>query len=467
MDRFHRLAALGLALLLALTACGGGEPAPAGDAPPPVLDIAQAVVESQPNREDYANQLSFQEQEFPLYMEYYGVDPDAVADGVVLYAGGVNACEVAVLTLAEGAEAADVEESLRSYLTSRLGAFTGYAPEQAEIVEAAEVVSSENGDVTALLICRDPDSAADAFARAMRGEGPAEPVSGEAENPPPEDEPPTGPAPEGEPAPQPEPEPQPDPDPDPQPDPQPNTEADPQPEPEPEPEPELQPEPDPQPEPDSGREGWVAFQPPGNHDMTIYDTSGILEAHRSGDASGLSEEDRATLEAAQAVLAACVTEGMTDGEKELALHDWVIQNLEYAWGSFGQEAGPTASTPYGGLVEGEGICLGYASTFQLLMDMAGVECMTVVGASFGSQEDHAWNLVRLDGAWYGVDTTWDDPSDTLPPEDIPASRRAHLYFNVTSDYLRATDHQWDYDRIPEAEGVEYAWTQPKAEEIQP
>ena len=86
------------------------------------------------------------------------------------------------------------------------------------------------------------------------------------------------------------------------------------------------------------------------------------------------------------------------------------------------------------------MCLGFASTFQLLMDMAGVECLTVVGAAFDSREDHAWNMVRLDGEWYCVDATW----DTGVPEGYWS------YFNVTSDYMAATDHQWDYASVPEA-----------------
>ncbi len=448
MDYFDRrllfLVLLSLTCLLVLVACGGQEDdaGPDGGDVPPALDIAQDVVEGQPNKEDYVNQLTAQDQDFTAYLEYYGVDPDAISDGAILYAGGMNACEVAVLTLAEGAEAEDVEERLQAYRNARLGDFTGYAPEQAEVVRKAGVLISEGENVAALLICRDPDGAAEAFARAIRGEKTAAPVSGGAEAQPlvdavPEDEPPAPAGPEPEPKPQPEPEP----------------------EPEPEPKPLPEPEPEQQPEPESGRQDYVAFQPPGKHDMTIYDTGAILDAYRSGDASGLSDEDRATLEAAQAAVEECLAEDMTDYEKELALHDWVILNLEYAWGSFGQEAGPTASTPYGGLVEGEGICLGYASTFQLLMDMAGVECVTVVGASFGSQEDHAWNLVQLDGEWYGVDTTWDDPADTMAPGLIPVSDRTHMYFNVTSDFLRETDHQWAYDEISEAEGTKYAWKQ--------
>ena len=108
--------------------------------------------------------------------------------------------------------------------------------------------------------------------------------------------------------------------------------------------------------------------------------------------------------------------------------------------------------PLGLLQDGTAICLGYASTFQLLMDLLGIECITVVGASFGSSEDHAWNMVKLDGAWYCVDVTWDDPGG--------GGQAIHRYFNVTSQFMRDTDHQWDYGAVPEATAEEYAYRAP-------
>ena len=680
-----------LALALVLTACGGQE---SGGVPeeretPSPLEIARAVLDGQPNREDYVNQITAQDEDFPAFLEYCGVEAEAAADGAIFFAGGVNACEIIVLSLAEDAEMEGVEESLQAHRADRLGAFTGYAPEQAEVVKQSAVLTDEAGGIATLLICQDPDGAAETFRQAVRGELPAQPASGPAGEPVgavlpagtvPEKETPaltvarkvagsqpnasdftggmvlgqegfaermalygveTGDLADGalvwagdglsdqvlilslkEPMEEKSPF-------------LPNlcsamlaqgiaaefgsinmersvyvvfagqdmeaaddafqscqclleeaetfgpsarevaglsvasqpdaadytvelasgtAEFDAQME-------EYGLDPlifsdgaifqtedggeqiailrhrsswycvedhaktmraymrekgyaavikctgeyafgprnsdrratllvlfmcqDPEaawtafqttkddfipdgetassqePEPERDERGYVVFHPPGNHDMTIYDTGAILEAHRSGDVSGLSDRDRATLEAAQAVLADCLTEGMTDYEKELAFHDWVVENLSYFWGGFGVEESEYASTPYGGLVEREGICLGYASTFQLLMDLAGVECMTVVGASAGSEEDHAWNLVRLDGEWYAVDTTWDDPTDPTAPDSVAVSYgRAHRYFNVTSDFLRETDHQWDYDAVPEAEGVKYAWTQP-------
>ena len=74
------------------------------------------------------------------------------------------------------------------------------------------------------------------------------------------------------------------------------------------------------------------------------------------------------------------------------------------------------------------------------MDMAGVECMTVTGASNLMMNNHAWNMVKLNGEWYCADPTWDNRHGP-----------GHFtYFNVTSQHMADTDHQWDYDNTPEA-----------------
>ena len=48
------------------------------------------------------------------------------------------------------------------------------------------------------------------------------------------------------------------------------------------------------------------------------------------------------------------------------------------------------------MIAGKGICSGYASTFQLFMDLLGIEYVTVNGTSHSGTADHAWNMVRLD-----------------------------------------------------------------------
>lgn len=182
-------------------------------------------------------------------------------------------------------------------------------------------------------------------------------------------------------------------------------------------------------------------------ELPRYDTGPVVEAFRTGDLSTLSETDAAVLAACRQVLDQCITPDMTPGQKELAIHDWMIDHTAYDE----THALPNRNHPYGLLVEGTAVCMGYANTFQLFMDLLDIPCLTVTG------DTHAWNLVQLDGDWYAVDVTWDDPLGSYA--DVPAANEAehHRYFNVTSAFLRETGHNWDADGVPNTEGVRWTW----------
>ncbi|MDE6282297.1 MAG: DUF4358 domain-containing protein, partial [Oscillospiraceae bacterium] len=191
------------------------------------------------------------------------------------------------------------------------------------------------------------------------------------------------------------------------------------------------------------------FTPPNEDDMSLYDTSAIRSAWEKGDPAGLSEYDREIYDQAKQVLDEVLQDGMSDYEKEVAVYSWIVQNVNYDWThqDVMKKTPRESFTPYGGLVNHTAVCLGYAATFQLLMDLAGVECVTVVGAAHMSSSDHGWNMVRLKGNWYCVDVTW----DANMREMTGYGRQENWgYFNVTSDWMADTDHQWDYANIPEA-----------------
>lgn len=197
---------------------------------------------------------------------------------------------------------------------------------------------------------------------------------------------------------------------------------------------------------------FTAYDPPNKFDMSLYDTTAVREAWRSGEAAGLGEKDAAILAKCREAMGEVVRDGMTDLEKEAALHSWLMEHGEYdetvrdPRTPLGREDN---NNPYGLLVNGYGICLGYASSFQLLMELAGVECITVVGASKESREDHAWNMVKLEGDWYCVDPTWN--------LSFWKNGRGYGYFNVTSQKMRDTNHQWDYRNVPEATATRFHW----------
>ena len=198
--------------------------------------------------------------------------------------------------------------------------------------------------------------------------------------------------------------------------------------------------------------GRIRYVPTGNEMMEVYDTSAIVAAWQAEDPDSLSEHDRAIYDSAKTVLADILRDGMSDFEKEVEIYDWVLRNVDYDWSQTDElaETARTSYTPYGGLVQRIGVCLGYASTFQLLMELAGVECLTVVGVGL-STDDHAWNMVKLNGEWYCVDATW----DWSYYSSGMMNGREWRYFNTTSDYMARTNHQWDYGAVPEATATDW------------
>ncbi len=119
----------------------------------------------------------------------------------------------------------------------------------------------------------------------------------------------------------------------------------------------------------------------------------------------------------------------SDYDKAKTLHDRLIQTVTYTSAQNDQNA-------YGALVEGKAVCNGYARAYQHLMLKAGIPAWYVRGNSINpttnNREDHAWNLVKLDGQWYYTDVTWDDQG----------SNTFYAYFNVTTQQI-LTDHTLD------------------------
>lgn len=124
-------------------------------------------------------------------------------------------------------------------------------------------------------------------------------------------------------------------------------------------------------------------------------------------------------------------EGMDDFERMLYFHDTVISSCEY------DRSGSNAWSAYGCLVEGRAVCEGYSKALIALCDEAGVLCLPVSGTgSRDITELHMWNKVQMDGEWYNMDLTWDDPT---PGDDAPAEGGAGRYDFLHRDYFGQTD----------------------------
>ena len=160
----------------------------------------------------------------------------------------------------------------------------------------------------------------------------------------------------------------------------------------------------------------------------------IWFAMRSGAMDSLSARDQEIARRAQAVVDSVIAPGMTDLQKETALHDYIIYHADYL-----RDESQDTDSVYGFFERGWIQCSGYVDTFFLLGRMAGLEVTGVSGFVLEDGEAHSWNLVRLDGMWYAVDVTWDDP--------IGGGHEAHTYLNIPHrcfDGLRT----WDPRTLP-------------------
>ena len=71
------------------------------------------------------------------------------------------------------------------------------------------------------------------------------------------------------------------------------------------------------------------------------------------------------------------------------------------------------------------VCDGYSRAFKVLCDKLKIPCVLVDGYALtkadGPGEFHMWNSVQIDGQWYGVDVTWNDPT----VKGIDAAKSGH------------------------------------------
>jgi len=119
---------------------------------------------------------------------------------------------------------------------------------------------------------------------------------------------------------------------------------------------------------------------------------------------------------------------MSDYEKVVAAHAWLVQNVEYDYDNYLNGTIPWSSyTADGAFVDGVAVCQGYALAFKEIMDYYEIPCKYVTSWDM----NHGWNAVKIDGHWYHVDCTWDDPIVN------GSSKNTHVYTN----YLLVSDSE--------------------------
>lgn len=133
-------------------------------------------------------------------------------------------------------------------------------------------------------------------------------------------------------------------------------------------------------------------------------------------------------------------------QKVTYIHDELIQHTSYRMENTCQEENVGhIRTSYGAWIKGESLCEGYARAAKAALDRLGIPCVLVQGGfrrTSDKTEPHMWNYVQLNGVWYGLDATADDPISPLPGEGgVDGFER--------SDYLLAGNDTMSRRHVPD------------------
>ena len=183
----------------------------------------------------------------------------------------------------------------------------------------------------------------------------------------------------------------------------------------------------------------------------ILSTKAISDAYISGDSSALDERDAETLKMASDILDEIITDGMTDYEKEQAVFTWMNENI----GTDSQvnvlvRDDASTDNPHGVLSGRDAVCVGFATTFRLFMQMLDIPCMVV----HNTELVHSWDLVQIDGNWYHTDLY--SAQNTKEPMQ---------YLNRSDRFQSTVGYGWDMSFYPAANSLDKCYVYEKAERV--
>ena len=173
----------------------------------------------------------------------------------------------------------------------------------------------------------------------------------------------------------------------------------------------------------------------------IKPTTNISDAYKSGDTSKLTDKEKETLDMAKDALKEMkIKDDMSDFEKEKAVYDWMTSSLQHDQGAL--TVIPTTQedcdNPYGVLKYHNAVCVGYATTFRMFMQMLDIECMV----EHNNEKYHSWDVAKIDGDWYITDIYSD------------AGNGNYAHFNMTNN-MWSQEQSWDQEFFPVANSLKY------------
>lgn len=164
--------------------------------------------------------------------------------------------------------------------------------------------------------------------------------------------------------------------------------------------------------------------------------------------------NKAILDGLQIFKKRYIKSDMTDYEKELVIHDYLVRTVTYDYESINENEKEDQNREIynvlGPLLRKKAVCWGIACAFKLICDYCRIKCFVILGKALPNNpgdSGHAWNIVRLDDENYHVDVTW----DIKKKGDISF---IYDYLNL-NDHLIKLNHVWDDEIYPLCKALTY------------
>lgn len=125
-----------------------------------------------------------------------------------------------------------------------------------------------------------------------------------------------------------------------------------------------------------------------------------------------------------------INDSMNNYDKIKTFHNHIINMTEYDDNNENK-----SYTAYNLITTGKSICGGYSDIMSIYLNTLGIQNYKV------TSENHIWNLVNIDGAWYHLDVTWDDPVSSDGKQYL-----IHNFFLISTSELHRLDtieHNFD------------------------
>lgn len=173
----------------------------------------------------------------------------------------------------------------------------------------------------------------------------------------------------------------------------------------------------------------------------------------SGTYSMTEQEAEQTKLLIEQVFNECYEQAPADGDEYNTarfLYEWLIAHTDYDKTA---ENNQNISSVF---LQGKSVCQGYAKAMQYMLQKANMQCLLVTG--FTNSERHAWDLVKVNNAYYYLDPTWGDASYACSSSEgggngygFPSIN--YDYFLVTTDEITRTHSFEKVVPLPECAAI--------------